>query len=355
MKRRPVINPLQTPGLGLALEGPAKAKGKPGKIKDGKRQAAKLMRVSGKAPEVVVRVRPGGTKGPGHILAHMTYITRNGKLDGYNERDEVVKGVPEVKAVFKEWGFSTANASTRQRAQTVNMVLSMPAGTDPDAVLQSSRAFAKKEFSANHQYLLALHTDTEQPHVHLSVKAQGFDLTWLKRSPEDLQRWREEFAEQLRERGVEAEATPRQARGVVRKAKSQPMHHLAKEPKRSRVMTAKVEEAVRDVTTGVRLPERPWEKAIKARQAQVRDTYAAAEKELRLRGEPETKAAADQLAGFLRNMPAIETEGGAMRRQLSKLMEVDRSRQGVKAHEQAKSAPGGPIVGRDEGQGGQEK
>lgn len=355
MKRRSVINPLQTPGLGLTLEGPARTKGKPGKIKDGKRQAAKLMRVAGKAPEVIVRVRPGGTKGPGHILAHMTYITRNGKLDAYNERDEVVKGVPEVKAVFKEWGFSTANASTRQRAQTVNMVLSMPAGTDPDAVLQASRAFAKKEFSANHQYLLALHTDTEQPHVHLSVKAQGFDLTWLKRSPDDLQRWREEFAEQLRERGVEAEATPRQTRGVVAKAKSQPMHHLAKEPKRSRVITAKVDEAVRDVASGVRLPERPWEKAIKARQAQVRNTYAEAEKELRHRGDPDAKAAADQLADFLRNMPAIETEGVAMRRKLSKLMEVDRSQQSAKAQEQARTVPGSPMLDRDEGQGSQEK
>ncbi|MET0413018.1 MAG: relaxase/mobilization nuclease domain-containing protein [Polyangiaceae bacterium] len=356
----PNINPLNAPGLGMVLDGPARPKGR--KPKDIRQYAAQLMRVARKVPEVVIKVRAGGSKGPGHVLAHMTYITRNGKIDAYNERDEKISGNEEVKEVFKEWGFSTAKASTRQRAQTVNFVLSMPEGTDPEAVLGAARAFAKKQFGANHQYLLALHTpETDpdpkappHPHVHLSVKAQGYDLTWLKRTKEDLQRWREDFAEKLRDRGVEAEATPRKARGVVKKSKSQAMHHFAKEPKRSRVIAAKVEETIRDIDGGAPEAPRPWDRAIQASQAQVRETYAQVEQELRQSRHEDDRKAADQLAGFLRGLPPVETERKALRRQIETVIEGGRD-QVPGGQEPGKSRDGGPIGGQDMGEGGREK
>jgi hypothetical protein len=47
------------------------------------------------------------------------------------------------------------------------------------------------------------------PHVHLTVKTAGFDGTRLNPRKPDLQRWREGFADALREQGIEATTTSR--------------------------------------------------------------------------------------------------------------------------------------------------
>ena len=314
------LNPFDLPALGIALEGPVKPKNrKAPSIKD---YAAKLARVSKKAPEVLVKVSGSG-KRAGQILAHLTYITRNGKVEAENERGEKVSGLDEVREVFAEWGFQS-NDSERRRAQTVNMVLSMPEGTDPRAVLLAGRAFAKEQFGDNHQYLMALHTDTPQPHVHLSVKAQGFDLTWLKRGKAELQLWRESFAQELRDQGVEAEATPRRARGVIRKPKAQAMHHLAKTPQRSTVIKAKVDEVIREKSAKKEPRDRPWEAAIVERQRRTREVYAAVAKDLRDAGGETARKAATQLDDFLRGLPPIETERAKTQRELA-TFEADRA------------------------------
>src|SRR3546814_16886674 len=89
----------------------------------------------------------------------------------------------------------------------------MPEGTDPDKVLGAVRGLAHAELSDNHDYVLALHTDTPRPHVHLTVQAEGLDRNRFNPRPVQLHRFRERFARELRERGVAAEATPRWARG----------------------------------------------------------------------------------------------------------------------------------------------
>lgn len=313
----PSLNPLRVPQLGLALEGPVRPKrGRPQPIRA---YAGKLTRVAQKAPEVVVKVSGSG-KSRAHSLAHLTYITRNGKLQAENERGEKVEGLEGVKEVFKEWGFQTPGDSERKRAQTVNIVLSMPKGTDAGAVLVAARGFAKQAFADNYQYLLALHDDTDHPHVHLAVKAQGFDMTWLKRTKADLQDWRESFAEKLRDQGVEAEATPRRARGVVQKPQTQAMRHLVS-ARRSTVFKAKVDEAIRDVTTREKAPPRPWEVAIRERQREVRRAYVQVAGDLANARDDTSRQAAAQLQAFLRSLPPLETERHRLRREVVPLLE----------------------------------
>jgi transposase len=55
------------------------------------------------------------------------------------------------------------------------------------------------------------------PHVHLAVRAEGKDGQRLNPRQADLRRWRETFAEKLRERGIEAEASPQITRGGSRR------------------------------------------------------------------------------------------------------------------------------------------
>jgi type IV secretory pathway VirD2 relaxase len=61
-----------------------------------------------------------------------------------------------------------------------------------------------------------LHTHQADPHVHISVGAEGRDGKRLNPRKEALHRWRETFAEKLRDRGIEAEASAQATWGVSR-------------------------------------------------------------------------------------------------------------------------------------------
>lgn len=93
----------------------------------------------------------------------------------------------------------------------------MPPRMPPDKLEADVRTWAR-ETLPEHDWLMARHDDTDHPHVHVTVRAVGRSGLRLAPGPFDLQQWRERFARELRRLGVEAEATPRQARGQVRKS-----------------------------------------------------------------------------------------------------------------------------------------
>ncbi len=180
-----------------------------------------------KTPEVMVKISGGG-KGMRQIGAHLDYISRNGKVTLENDAGEHVDGRAAVNDLKDEWAHGLYGIPMEsRRREAFNIVLSMPPGTNRDAVTQAARRFAQSEFSTNHHYVFAAHDDEKHPHVHLCVQAQGIDGTRLNPRKADLQRWREHFAERLREQGVRANATPRTARGVSKRSKRQPAIHRA--------------------------------------------------------------------------------------------------------------------------------
>jgi type IV secretion system T-DNA border endonuclease VirD2 len=172
---------------------------------------AKLARIARGAPEVVVKVT-GRQKGSSHVEAHLTYIGRAGDVEIETRDGEILTSKEDILERAEEWS-DTLYWRERSTVSSVSMILSMPEGTDPEAVLGAVRAVAQRELSDNHDYVMALHTDTPRPHVHLTVQAEGLDRNRFNPRPADLHRLRERFAQELRERGVEAEATPRRARG----------------------------------------------------------------------------------------------------------------------------------------------
>ncbi|WP_109354045.1 relaxase/mobilization nuclease domain-containing protein [Sphingorhabdus sp. EL138] len=177
----------------------------------GKTARAKLARIVRRAPEVLVKVT-GRQKGGRHVKAHLEYIGRNGGVDIETRDGEILTSKDDIVERAAEWS-DTLKWRSRPSVSSVSLVFSMPAGTDPDKVLGAVRALAHAEFSDNHDYVLALHTDTPRPHVHLAVQAEGLDRTRFNPRPVQLNRLRERFARELRARGVAAEATPRRARG----------------------------------------------------------------------------------------------------------------------------------------------
>ncbi|EAY67561.1 Type IV secretory pathway VirD2 component [Burkholderia dolosa AU0158] len=179
-----------------------------------------------KVPEVVVKISGGG-RGMKAIRAHLDYISRNGEVVLENQDGDKLVGSDDIRYLKRELqhgGFGIPEDSTVREA--FNIVFSMPPGTDRAAVHDSVRALAADEFGGDFRYVFACHTDEAHPHVHLCVMARSNDGTRLNPRKADLQSWRESFAEHLREHGIEANATRRQARGVTKRAIPQPVTNM---------------------------------------------------------------------------------------------------------------------------------
>ena len=175
---------------------------------------AKLERIVKRAPEVMVKIT-GRTKSVEHLKSHLEYITRNGELAGETEQGALLVGRVGLKDLQSRWADDAALDNRRRRdgSLSVNVILSMPAGTDAAAVKDAARAFAIETFGHNHDYVFVQHLEDKHPHVHLTVRSLGHDGKRLNPRKADLQVWRERFAGELRLRGIAAEATPRRTRG----------------------------------------------------------------------------------------------------------------------------------------------
>ena len=171
---------------------------------------AKLERIVRKAPEVMVKVS-GKQYGATHVAEHFGYVARHGKLAVRSSEGEVITEPGRLKEIARDWAMldEAMNEHGRDRPTSMSLVLSMPGGsTDAETLHDAAQAFARILFEGNHAYMLALHTDTDHPHVHLTVATEGADGTRFNPRKADLHHMRETFAQELRARGVAAEATP---------------------------------------------------------------------------------------------------------------------------------------------------
>lgn len=213
---------------------------------------AALKRTVKKAPEVMVKVTGGG-KSMSRIKAHFDYISRNGDVPLEDESGQIIQGKEGLGELRDDWKMSADGATIPYedgyRREAFNIVLSMPPGTDRDAVRSAAREFAKANFDG-HMYVFASHDDEQHPHVHLCVKAVGRDMTRLNPRKADLQAWRETFAEKLRENGIEANATPRAVRGQTRRAERQAVRHIERRGAGSWTKQAQAEAVAADVAAG---------------------------------------------------------------------------------------------------------
>ncbi|UGY30250.1 relaxase/mobilization nuclease domain-containing protein (plasmid) [Bradyrhizobium septentrionale] len=234
---------------------------------------AKLERIVRRAPEVMVKIT-GRTKDAAHLKSHLAYVTRNGELDAETEQGATMAGRSGLKDLQQRWEDDAGFDQRRRRdgSLSINVILSMPAGTDPVAVKDSARAFAIETFGYNHDYVFVQHLDDKHPHVHLTVRSLGHDGKRLNPRKADLQAWRERFAGELRLRGIAAEATPRRTRGRLRKA-----HRGAVLALRKRKITPEVDrlarkEVLSEVRSG-RTAKHPWDEQITSRQDAIRRRY----------------------------------------------------------------------------------
>ena len=168
-----------------------------------------------RAPQVMVKVTGGG-RGMKAIAAHFRYISKHGRLDIEDERGETLRGKEALRELADDWRLGgTRIDEISDRREAFNIMLSMPRGIDPLTVQRAAREFARVELG-DHKYVMVLHDHQANPHVHISVRAESRHGKRLNPRKTDLHRWRETFAEKMRERGVEAEATRQATRGQTR-------------------------------------------------------------------------------------------------------------------------------------------
>jgi type IV secretory pathway VirD2 relaxase len=321
---RPVARPRRIPDRGVlpTLPSPPRA------VK------ARLARIAARAPEVMVKIT-GRTKGASHLRAHLEYIARDGALPLEGRDGERLEG----REAIRERGADWAADDLKGRADgslSISIVLSMPAGTPAGRTRDAARAFADEMFAERHDYVFALHTDAGHPHVHLAVRTLGTGGVRLNPRKADLDAWRQSFARHLRARDIAAEATPRRARGVVRKAERMPLRKLRdrheRDPNRHPPSDRQAEaerEAAR-IVAGAHL-ERPWEARILHQQRRVRAAYQTAADRLAESSDGADRRLAVQLAAFLNSVPAISTRR-------NELVRAERARGGVERPEPERSA-----------------
>jgi type IV secretory pathway VirD2 relaxase len=294
----------------------------PGRLTSAMR--TKLERIVRRVPEVMVKIT-GRTKSVEHLKSHLEYITRNGELAGETEQGALLAGRVGLKDLQSRWADDAVLDDRRRRdgSISINIILSMPPGTDPVGVKDAARAFAVETFGGNHDFVFVQHLEDKHPHVHLTVRSLGDNGKRLNPRKADLQVWRERFAGELRLRGIVAEATPRRTRGRVRKADRGTVLALRKREIVPYVDRRAREEVIRDAREGTG-QDQPWEKQLRSRQEAIRRRYLDQASELERSGQAPDRALAKQIREFVNDMPAIETRRDDLRRELVKFAESRR-------------------------------
>ena len=268
----------------------------------------RLSRIARRTPEVMVKLT-GRSVGPGHLKAHLDYVTRNGALQAIGGDGRVVQTRTDLRSLHDEWVLKNELTTRRhddKAASAVHIMLSMPPKTNGDAVERAASAWAANILGDRYDYIVTRHDDQDHPHVHVTVRAVGMDGRRLRVNRDDLQHWREHFAARLRERGIAAEATPRHARGQRRRGDRQEIRALKERGILPRVEIDAMREVLRE-TRSERKPEiRPWEARIARRRANVLAAYAAHAAELDGGTDADRQLARD-IRRFVDDMPVART------------------------------------------------
>ena len=266
----------------------------------------KIARTVRKTPEVVVKISGGG-KNMRHIKSHMDYISRHGDVPLEDEQGNIHQGKGDVRDLRDAWRLSGIGIPDEgeRRKEAFNIVLSMPAGTDRASVTAAAREFARTEFPM-HQYAFAEHDDEKHSHVHLVVKAGAFDGTRLNPRKSDLGRWRETFAQHLREQGIEANATQRRTRGVVQKGERQAVRSIEVERGGEARVTTAQREDIRKEIAGEAMHANPHAAKIIATRQRTVKAYGDLARTLAT-GSAEDRRLAMEIVAFVKQMPPVKT------------------------------------------------
>jgi type IV secretory pathway VirD2 relaxase len=267
---------------------------------------AALARTIAKAPEAMVKVT-GRQNGRSHVAANFSYIARIGwgddkELALLTSEGHTMTTLAEMNALAGEWhAWELQDDARRKGATSLSFILSMPEGTDPDRLHAAARAFAEDEMEGR-RWVMGLHTDRDHPHVHLTVARRDLDGRRFHPNKEDLFRYRQVFAEKLHAQGIEANATPRKARGIVHKAERTAVYQIKKRRQLPQVEQRRVKEITESIEAGEKSSKKDPD--IVAARRQVLEAYQRGVGELSASSDEADHKLALEVAKFCQSMPA---------------------------------------------------
>lgn len=311
------------------LEVPGRRHGKPPKgarFQTRNAIAARLGRNAANYGQVVVKVIKPWAKGPLRTKAQINYITRDGEIRCEDELGRELEGKDEVHAALEAWDLRRDHWEGCRTS--MHLMFSMNKDTEgltEDKLIEAVRRTLRDEFGSdpdplrNRQYVFVKHTlenDPEpahnpNPHVHAVIRYLNGRREPIRPGPEDLWRYREVFAEKLREQGVRANASPAIERFVVKRGEpDMKWWHLKRDRNRSHVLTRHDREIVEMAGTAGFVPT-PGEQRYKARYAQAKRDYEAAADAIATDRDPRAQA----LAKVLRSYPQRFTDNPILERE----------------------------------------
>jgi type IV secretory pathway VirD2 relaxase len=317
----------QTPLLDVASYG----RRGPGHRPLTKAQIEHVSRTVRRVPEVVIKVS-GGARTLRGVQAHLDYIGRKGKGEVETDDGARLRERGFEKDLVKDWDLdldvprytARAIAAGRRPPKLVhNLVFSMPRGTPPEKLLKAVRTFAREKFALQHRYALALHTDQGHPHVHVVVKAESEQGVRLNIRKATLREWRRDFAQYLRELGVEANATERAVRGKHESSKLDGVY-WAERRGASRHTREHVEGITHELLRRNLRVEVGKAKLLETRN-EVQKGWRAVSEILVVEGHPELAA---QVREFAARMPPPRTDREVIAEQLLEPVRRARAREG---------------------------
>lgn len=272
-----------------------------------RRAASTMERTARRVPEVMVRIT-GRQHGGGHVLANFSYISRLGhgsdkELALHTSDGDVLHDGRDMQVLAQDWHeWEMGDGARRAGATSISMILSMPTGTDPECLQEAALAFAREEF-ANRSWVASLHVDRDHPHVHLTFARRDHDGRRFHPDRDDLFRYRQRFAQKLRDRGIEANATPARVRGI------DPTHEpIAARKVREKGEVPRIDRSRADRAQRLReqgLPD-PVQAVLADRQAAVRTAYERSIAELSSSPSFADQVIAKSIERFVQSMPAPE-------------------------------------------------
>ncbi|WP_434779307.1 relaxase/mobilization nuclease domain-containing protein [Neisseria sp. Ec49-e6-T10] len=249
-----------------------------------------------KHPEVMVKVptrKSTNSKGMKGIRSHVDYISRNGQLELEDRDGHIIKGKKEINQHLADWKKLNIPEKSKYR-EALNVVLSMPAGTDPVAVKNAARAFAQEQFE-HHEYLFTQHLDQQHPHVHICVLMRDEYGKRMNPRKNDLFEWRVRFAEKLRDEGVLCAATKRQHRGRTQKSEKFSLREMRMRGAVANVHKLEAQFLIEALKNNDR-PKHPFIKETMETRGIVTENYGLIARELYKMGNKEEARIISQLA-----------------------------------------------------------
>jgi Relaxase/Mobilisation nuclease domain len=284
-------------------------------------QIAQIARTVHRAPEVMVKVLTRNSHDLASVRRHFGYLGRRGALELETDDGELVSGKDAGRRLVDDWNLELETSSDRLSASegrrssklVHKLMLSMPAGTPPQAVLRAARNFLREEFALKHRYAFVLHTDEPHPHVHAVIKAVSEEGERLNIRKATLRRWRAEFARHLRTQGVAANATERAVRGQVEGAKLDPIYRAMRRGSgESAFMRAKVHEIALRMVSSQTMDEPGRARLLTTRRA-IEHGWEAVARQLKAEGQT---SLADAAARFAESMLPPRTDAERLATQI---------------------------------------